>query len=86
MFWRSFKSWRRLVGIEASASSHNLSGELSALGHGVRLMLAAYGKPYVKRQKNDAIDARRSAKLSTALNRDQTLKQLPAPSHANRLP
>ena len=46
-----------LVGIEACASSHHWSRELQALGHTVRLMPPAYVKPYVKRQKNDAIDA-----------------------------
>ena len=46
-----------LVGIEACASSHHWSRELQALGHAVRLMPPAYVKPYVKRHKNDAIDA-----------------------------
>jgi transposase len=46
-----------LVGIEACASSHHWSRELQALGHTVRLMPPAYVKPYVKRQKNDAMDA-----------------------------
>src|SRR6476646_9263380 len=46
-----------LVGIEACASSHHWSRELQALGHTVRLMPPAYVKPYVKRHKNDAIDA-----------------------------
>src|SRR6266702_505839 len=46
-----------LVGIEACASSHHWSRELQALGHTVRLMPPAYVKPYVKRQKNDAVDA-----------------------------
>ena len=46
-----------LVGIEACASSHHWSRELQALGHTVRLMPAAYVRPYVKRQKNDAADA-----------------------------
>src|SRR5450631_4801572 len=46
-----------LVGIEACASSHHWSRELKALGHTVRLMPPAYVKPYVKRHKNDAIDA-----------------------------
>jgi len=46
-----------LIGIEACASSHHRSRELKALGHTVRLMPAAYVKPYVKRQKNDAADA-----------------------------
>ena len=47
-----------LVGIEACASSHHWSRELKALGHSVRLMPPAYVKPYVKRHKNDATDAR----------------------------
>src|ERR1700751_2576808 len=46
-----------LVGMEACASSHHWSRQLQALGHTVRLMPAAYVKPYVKRQKNDATDA-----------------------------
>src|SRR6266576_4002467 len=46
-----------LVGIEACATSHHWSRELTALGHTVRLMPPAYVKPYVKRQKNDATDA-----------------------------
>ena len=48
---------RCLVGIEACASSHHWSRELQALGHTVRLMPPAYVKPYVKRHKNDAVDA-----------------------------
>ena len=47
-----------LVGVEACASSHHWSRELKALGHTVRLMPPAYVKPYVKRQKNDAADAK----------------------------
>ena len=46
-----------LVGIEACASSHHWSRELKALGHTVKLMPPAYVKPYVKRQKNDAMGA-----------------------------
>ena len=45
------------IGIEACASAHHWSRELQALGHTVRLMPPAYVKPYVKRHKNDAIDA-----------------------------
>jgi transposase len=47
-----------LVGIEACASSHYWSHEPQALGHKVRLEPPAYVKPYVKRQKNDATDAK----------------------------
>jgi transposase len=46
-----------LVGIEACASSHYWARALEALGHTVRLMPPAYVKPYVKRHKNDAVDA-----------------------------
>jgi transposase len=46
-----------LIGIEACATSHHWSRELRGLGHTTRLMPAAYVKPYVKRQKNDATDA-----------------------------
>lgn len=46
-----------LVGIEACASAHHWARELIALGHDVRLMPASYVKPYVKRGKNDAVDA-----------------------------
>src|SRR6202049_4058945 len=46
-----------LVGIEACASSHHWSRDLQTLGHTVRLMPPTYVKPYVKRHKNDAIDA-----------------------------
>ncbi|MBV8523528.1 MAG: IS110 family transposase [Acetobacteraceae bacterium] len=46
-----------VIGMEACPSAHYWARELSALGHTVRLMPAAYVKPYVKRGKSDAIDA-----------------------------
>ncbi len=46
-----------LVGAEACGTSHHWARELTRLGHEVRLMPAAYVKPYVKRGKNDAADA-----------------------------
>jgi transposase len=57
-----------LIGIEACASSHHWSRELRALGHTVRLMPAAYVKPYVKRQKNDAADAEAICEAVTRAN------------------
>jgi len=57
-----------LVGIEACASSHHWSRELQALGHTVRLMPPAYVKPYVKRHKNDAIDAEAISEAVTRPN------------------
>lgn len=46
-----------LVGIKACGSAHHWARELIAIGHDVRLMPAAYVKPYVKRGKTDAVDA-----------------------------
>ncbi|WP_412052013.1 IS110 family transposase (plasmid) [Hoeflea sp. Naph1] len=46
-----------LIGVEACASGHYWARTLINMGHDVRLMPAAYVKPYVKRQKNDAADA-----------------------------
>ncbi len=46
-----------LIGIEACGTSHHWARELSRLGHQVRLMPPAYVKPYVKRGKNDVVDA-----------------------------
>lgn len=46
-----------LVGMEACATAHHWSRELSAFGHTVKLMPPAYVKAYVKRNKNDAADA-----------------------------
>jgi transposase len=57
---------RALVGIEACGSSHHWARTLSDLGHDVRLLPAAYVKPFVKRNKTDARDA---AAISAALGR-----------------
>ncbi len=57
-----------LVGIEACASSHHWSRELQALGHTVRLMPPAYVKPYVKRRKNDSVDAEAICEAVTRAN------------------
>jgi transposase len=46
-----------LVGMEACGTAHYWGRELSSLGHDVRLMPAAYVKPYVKRGKTDEVDA-----------------------------
>ena len=46
-----------VIGMEACATAHHWSRELSALGHEVKLMPPAYVKAYVKRNKNDAADA-----------------------------
>ncbi|MGG5890969.1 IS110 family transposase [Falsiroseomonas sp. HC035] len=46
-----------VVGIEACGTAHHWAREIRALGHEVRLIPAAYVKPYVKRGKTDAADA-----------------------------
>ena len=48
---------RCVVGMEACGSAHHWGRELRKMGHDVRLMPAAYVKPYVKRGKTDAADA-----------------------------
>jgi len=48
---------RCVVGMEACGSAHHWGRELRKMGHNVRLMPAAYVKPYVKRGKTDAADA-----------------------------
>ena len=54
------------IGIEACGTAHYWARTLRALGHDVRLIPAAYVKPFVKRNKNDARDA---AAICVALNR-----------------
>src|SRR5258708_7131590 len=46
-----------VIGLEACGSDHHWARVLGKLGHQVRLMPPAYVKPYVKRNKSDAIDA-----------------------------
>jgi transposase len=46
-----------LIGMEACSGAHHWARDLAALGHEVRLMPAAYVRPYVKRGKTDRADA-----------------------------
>lgn len=46
-----------VIGIEASGASHHWARLLRSFGHEVKLIAAQLVKPYVKRGKNDAIDA-----------------------------
>ena len=48
---------RCIVAMEACGSAHHWGRAIRDLGHEVRLIPAAYVKPFVKRQKNDAADA-----------------------------
>ena len=65
-----------LVGAEACGTSHHRARELTKLGHEVRLMPAAYVKPYVKRGKNDAADAEAICEAVTR----QTMRFVPIKS------
>ena len=51
------KQPRCAVGMEACGSAHYWGRTLRALGHEVRLIPAAYVKPFVRRNKTDARDA-----------------------------
>lgn len=46
-----------VVGMEACGSAHYWAREFKEMGHDVVLMPPSYTKPYVKRGKNDAVDA-----------------------------
>jgi transposase len=54
------------IGLEACGASHYWARALRGLGHEVVLMPPQYIKPYVKRGKNDAIDA---AAICAAMSR-----------------
>jgi len=45
------------VAMDACGGAHHWAREIAKAGHAVRLIPAAYVKPFVKRQKNDAADA-----------------------------
>lgn len=51
-FFEKLPCWDRSMRI-----GHHWARQLTAIGHDVRFMLAAYIKPYVKRCKTDALDA-----------------------------
>src|ERR1700735_4496106 len=46
-----------VVALEACGGAHHWARELISLGHDVGLIPPAYVKPFVKRHKNDAVDA-----------------------------
>ncbi len=56
---------RCLVAMEACAGAHHWGGQISALGHDVRLIAPIYVKPFVKRNKNDAADAEAIAEAAS---------------------
>lgn len=48
---------RCVVALEACGGAHHWGRQLAQIGHEVRLVPPAYVKPFVKRHKNDALDA-----------------------------
>lgn len=46
-----------LIGLEACGGAHYWVRELTKLGHNVRMIAPQFVKPYVKSNKNDAVDA-----------------------------
>ena len=54
-----------IVAMEACATSHYWGRVAQSHGHEVRLVPAAYVKPFVKRQKNDAADAEAIAEAAS---------------------
>ncbi len=54
-----------IVAMEACASAHHWGRAIGDLGHEVRLIPAAYVKPFVKRQKNDMADAEAIAEAAS---------------------
>jgi transposase len=51
-----------VIAIEACGASHHLARLLQSFGHTVKLIAPQLVKPYVKRSKNDAADAKRCAR------------------------
>jgi transposase len=46
-----------LIGIEACGGAHYWAAKLTAFGHRVKIMAPQFVKPYIKTNKNDAVDA-----------------------------
>lgn len=46
-----------LIGLEACGGAHHWARQFSTFGHTIRIMAPQFVKPYVKSNKNDAVDA-----------------------------
>ncbi len=54
-----------LIGLEACGRAHYWARKFSQIGHQVRLMSSQFVKPYVKSNKNDALDAQAICEVVT---------------------
>lgn len=73
-----------LVALECCGGSHYWARAIQQLGHEVKLLPAAYVKPYVKRQKNDANDAAAIVEAACrASMRGVAVKSREAQAHAS---
>ncbi|WP_310622316.1 IS110 family RNA-guided transposase [Flexibacterium corallicola] len=54
-----------VVAMEACATAHYWAREINRLGHEAKLVPPVYVKPFVKRQKNDAVDAEAIAEAAS---------------------
>ena len=68
-----------IVGIEACGTAHFWAREIARCGHDLRLMAPGYVKPYVKRNKHDAADAKA---VCEAVRRPSAVKTMPPPAVA----
>lgn len=72
------------VAMEACGGADHGAREIAKAGHAVRLIPAAYVKPFVKRQKNDAADA--EAICEAADNEVRRREERGAAGERRRLP
>ena len=70
-----------IVGIEACGTAHFWAREIARCGHDLRLMPPGYVKPYVKRNKHDAADAKA---VCEAVRRPSAVKTMPPPAGLDR--
>ncbi|MCY4128873.1 MAG: transposase [Gammaproteobacteria bacterium] len=73
-----------LIALECCGGSHFWARAIQQLGHEVKLLPAAYVKPYVKRQKNDANDAAAIVEAASRVSmRGVAVKTREAQAHAS---
>jgi transposase len=69
-----------VVAMEACGTAHYWARKIAGLGHETRLIPPAYVKPYVKRGKNDALDAEAICEAASR----PTMRFVPAKSMENQ--